>query len=275
MSGTALDHVGVVGRDLAALAAAYRRLGFTLAPLAPVAGGRIQNRCVMLREGYLELMAVAPGGTSTTLERFLARHAGAHVIALAVDDVGLTQDRLRLIGLDTPEPEQSERPIDAADPDGPRARFLHLSVPDQPEARINLIQHLTPRLLWQPHLLAHANHAVGLADVTIAVAAPAETAMRLSRLAGRPVVPDPAGGYALDLSRGRIRLRPAEELDVAPPMITAIAVATDDDNAAIRGIVADNAIPHRTDRETMTIPASSSGGVSLEFRPSSRRRGRT
>lgn len=274
MTGAALDHVGVVGRDLAALADAYRRLGFTLTPLAPAAGGRIRNRCVMLRRGYLELMAVAPGGASATLERFLARHEGAHIIALAIDDIVRAQERFRLIGWPDAAPEQSERPIDAADPDGPRARFTHLPVPEQPEARINLIQHQTPRLVWQPRFLAHANHAVGLDDVTIAVAAPAETAMRFSRLAGRPVVPDPAGGYALDLARGRIRLLPAERLAVAPPRITAISLCTDDDTAAVRRIVADHAIPHRIDAGVVTVPPEAAGGVSLQFHPFQIRNGR-
>ncbi len=73
----ALDHIGVVGGDLAALAAQYERLGFSLTPRALTADGRIANRCVMLRQGYLELMALAPGGSSATVARMLARHAGA------------------------------------------------------------------------------------------------------------------------------------------------------------------------------------------------------
>ena len=90
----ALDHVGVVGHDLAALAAQYERLGFTLTPRALAGGGRIANRCAMLRQGYLELMALAPGGSSATVARMLARHAGAHIIALAVDDEAATIARL-------------------------------------------------------------------------------------------------------------------------------------------------------------------------------------
>ena len=75
MTAPTLDHVGVVASDLAALAAAYGRLGFTLTPLARYADGRIGNRCVMLRSAYIELLAVVdPNARSATLERFLARY---------------------------------------------------------------------------------------------------------------------------------------------------------------------------------------------------------
>ena len=75
MTAPALDHVGVVANDLAALTTAYERLGFTLTPLARYADGRIGNRCVMLRSAYIELLAVVdPNACSATLERFLARY---------------------------------------------------------------------------------------------------------------------------------------------------------------------------------------------------------
>lgn len=264
-----LDHVGVVGHDLAALATQYERLGFTLTPRALGGGGRIANRCVMLRHGYVELMALAPGGTSATLERFLARHAGAHIITLAVEDEAATLARLRRAGIDCPGVEPLERPIDAAAPDGPCARFAHLPVPEQPEARVNLIRHLTPELLWQERFLHHANHAVVLAEVILAVPAPAESAARLSRLAGRPVVPDPAGGYALDLSRGAIRLLAADALDMPPPVLASIiglTLCTDDANAAVVRLLTKAALPHRIEAGAVVVAPECAGGVALRFR---------
>ena len=65
-----LDHAGIVGADLGALARAFTGLGFTLTPRVAHASGRTANRCVMLRDGgYLELMAVVPGQSSATLDR--------------------------------------------------------------------------------------------------------------------------------------------------------------------------------------------------------------
>ena len=101
-----LDHVGIVGSDLDVLAQAFSGLGFSLTPVAPHASGRTANRCVMLRDGgYLELMATVPGQSSATLERFLARGPGAHILALEVADeaaavgqVASRGDRERSVG---------------------------------------------------------------------------------------------------------------------------------------------------------------------------------
>jgi hypothetical protein len=263
----ALDHVGVVGHDLAALATQYERLGFMLTPRALAGGGRIANRCVMLRHGYLELMALTQGGRSATLERMLARHAGAHIIALAVDDAAATIARLYRAGIDCPAAEQSERAIDAAEPSGPHARFLHLPVPEQPEARLNLIRHLTPELLWQERFLRHPNHAVALEEIVLAVPVPAESAARFSRLAGRPVVPDRAGGCALLLPRGSIRLLPPEGFEAKPvvPSIVGITLRTDDARAAITRVLAAAAIPHEVMDGVVSTQPNASGGVALRF----------
>jgi hypothetical protein len=268
--GAVLDHVGVVGRDLAVLAVGYERLGFTLTPRALAGGGRIENRCVMLRQGYLDLMALAPGGHSATLERMLARHEGAHIIALGIEDEDATRARLALAGIDCPGVEQSTRPIDAVAPNGPMARFALLPVPEQPEARINLVHHLTPALLWQDRFLAHANHAVALDEVVLAVPSPADSAARFSRLAGRPVAPDPAGGYALDLARGTIRLLPAEAWETPAPVPSTVAVTlrTDDGNAAVLRCLADGAVAYRQQNDIVTVAAACAGGVAVRFRPS-------
>ena len=96
VSSFALDHVGVVTRDLVALAGRYERLGFTLAPLARQSDGRIGNRCVMLHGAYIELLAVVdPSARSATLDRFLARYAGIHILAFAIDDPQAELRRLR------------------------------------------------------------------------------------------------------------------------------------------------------------------------------------
>ncbi len=134
MSTTALEHVGVVTRDLATLAEQYERLGFALTPLARQTDGRIGNRCAMLRQGYIELLAVVdPNARSATLEAFLARYAGIHILAFAVEDAQAECARLRRAGFDNPVVSQFDRAIDDAEPNGLRARFEVIQLPDQPE----------------------------------------------------------------------------------------------------------------------------------------------
>lgn len=262
-----LDHVGVVGRDLDALTATFETLGFHLTPFARHAGGRTGNRCVMLRHGYIELMAVLPGGASATLERFLGRHAGAHILAFGMTDEAAALARLRRVLADVAEPVATERLVDEADPDGPRARVVVLAPPDRPEARYLLVRHLAPEVLWQDRFLHHPNGAEALTEVIVLSLHPAETAAALSLLAGRPVLPDPLGGYALPLPVGRVRVLPsAGPLGLSdapkPPCIAALTIATHDRNNSLRRLLQDRGIPYAERGEAVLVQA---GGVALRF----------
>ena len=274
MSGAAsLDHVGIVGSDLPNLAVAFERIGFCLTPSARHAGGRTGNRCAMLRDGgYLELVAVLPGGASATLERFLARHAGAHIAALTIADPAAEAVRLERAGVMPVSVADTDRAVDDADPAAPHARFTLVMPPDQPEGRFLLVCQRTPELLWQERFLHHPNHAAGLVAVALAVTDPAETACRLSRLAGRPMLPDPLGGYALDLPRGTVRLLSVEACaalfpgtePASAPSIAGVAVATDDGNAAIGRVVEQAGLPYRRDDAAVVLHVA---GVGLRFVP--------
>jgi hypothetical protein len=201
---TGLDHVGIVVRDRAEGVAAWAALGFA------VAGGRI-----MLGQGYLELLADDPARPSATLARFLAQGEGAHVLSLRVDDARAACVRLARSGLKA-EPLAADRPADPARPDGPRACFLRVPLTDA-DPRLQLIEHQTPELVWQRRFLTHPNGAAALAGVTFGAADPAAMAARLSRVAGRPVVPA-AGGYRLALPQGEVDILQGE----GPPRITRI-----------------------------------------------------
>jgi hypothetical protein len=200
-----LDHVGIVGVDLDALAQAFSRLGFLPTPTAAHASGRTANRCVMLRDGgYLELMATVPGKHSATLDRFLAQGPGAHILALEVEDEGATLDRLRRAGV-TGDVSLTERD---ADQPGTKVRFALIMPPDASDGRMLLIRHLTRDLLWRPDNVVHQNYAVALTEVVYATDTPAITMTRLARLTGRPAEPDALGGYRIPLRRGLLRIMP-------------------------------------------------------------------
>ena len=284
-----LDHVGIAGSDLAALSAAFERLGFKLTPVARHSGRRTPegpivpfgtgNRCAMLHEGYLELIAIVdPEHFTNSLEFSLARYAGLHIVALGIDDEAANLARMRAAGIDIPGIAYLERPVDDADPQGPQARFARLLLPDAPEGRIFLIRHLTPEAIWQERFLSHPNHAVALNEVVIVSASPAETATRFSRLAGLAATPDPAGGFRLVLPRGQIRMLSPEILRaVFPavaipslPFVAGIAIATDDGNAAIRRHVAEQHIAHRVLPTGILIDPVAAGGAAILVRPGRR-----
>lgn len=275
MSATALDHVGIAGPDLDALAAAYERLGFRLTPPAqhhapgpdlvvrPIGTG---NRCAMLRQGYLELIAVIdPALPSNTLDRFLARYHGLHIIAFAIEDPEAELARLRAAGIAIAGIAWLERPVEA--PGGPAtARFARLPMPDAPEGRIQLIRHLTPELLWQPDLLDHPNCAVALEEVTLVVADPAASADRFARLVGGAATPT-ADGLVITLPTGQVRFTAGEPYPgvTAPalPFIAGATIRTDDGGAAIRRIAG---AAGRETTDGFLVPPAEAGGATLIFR---------
>jgi hypothetical protein len=63
--------------------------------------------------------------------------------------------------------------------------------------------------VWQPRWLTHANGAVGLASLTIAVADVDEAAARFARFTGRAAMPV-EGGQTIALDRGRLDLVTAD-----------------------------------------------------------------
>ena len=185
VSSVALDHVGVVTRDLAALARQYERLGFTLTPLARQTDGRIGNRCAMLRQA---ISSCLPSSTRMPpVPRWIASLHAMPASTFWRSPSTTRRPRSRgcsRAGVEAPAVGHFDRAIDDPDPAGPRARFALIQLPDQPEGRINLVHHLTPEALWQERFLRHANNAAALDEVTVVVAQPAETAARFSRLVG-------------------------------------------------------------------------------------------
>lgn len=292
-TAVAIDHVGVAARDLGPMAAAYERLGFALSPVAQQSGRRRPdlpvekygsgNRCAFLRHGYIELIAILdPALYDNTLNAFLARYPGMHILALAMEDPEANLARLRGAGLDIPGIAWLERPVEAG---GPIAKFARLPFPDPPEGRIQLIRHLTPELVWQERWMDHANKAEALEEVILSAAEPAETAARLSRLSGLAVEPDPAGGFLLRLPGAaraagpfapvmetRVRILTEAALPTVLPGVTAAAspfmagmvIRTSDRGAAARRVMA--GLPVEEVPGGVLVPPALAAGAAILFR---------
>ena len=236
---TGIDHVAVVAADLDACAADWARLGFALTPRAVHRDGAgvttgTGNVCAMLRQGYVEILAVVDAAKpSGTLARFLSHYAGIHILSLAVDDEEAALARLGRAGFETAI-ARSER-------EG--ARFARLPL-GEADPRLQLIRHETPELVWREEFLTHPNHAVALEEVVVVDDPAARFAARLARAAGVPLGPDRATGYALKMGAGMVRvLQPEEAASVFPglavghlPCIAGISLRTDDGCAAVAGM---------------------------------------
>ena len=295
MSGgvDSLDHIGIVVPDLEAAAAAFRGLGFELTPLqqqagplehgGPVVRWGSANHCAMLEQGYLELIGIVDRALyDNELGRFLARYPGIHILALGVADAEAAVTRLRHSGFVTARVRPMQRPV--ATPEGiSEVRFKRVPLEAAPEGRIQLIEHLTPELMWQDHLLDHPNRVVALTETVLCVADVAEAADRFRRLAGiAPLRHGTARIFAF--AAGRLVLCDPASLgdfmtDLTPPTLpwfAGFSVATDDGNASVRRILLHNRIAFAEHGSgDIVVPAASACGAACRFQPhppSSRRR---
>src|SRR3546814_2609377 len=97
------------------------------------------NRCVMLREGYLEfLTAVSQSELARQFRTATARHVGLHLVALSVGDWQAAQARLASNDFRPNDPVHLARPVEDEDGKLREARFTVLRVPPEamPEGRI-------------------------------------------------------------------------------------------------------------------------------------------
>jgi hypothetical protein len=132
--------------------------------------------------------------------------------------------------------------------------------------------------------MTHANGAVALEGAVLAAAEPADTAARLSRLAGLPVRTDPLGGFRLVLPGAAgaagprspamptaLRVLPPAAVPrlfpgVAPPALPSVvgmAVRTGDRAASARRVLA--GLPVVETPEGPTVPPELAGGAALVF----------
>ena len=198
-----LDHVGVAVKNLDRGRDAYARLGFRLTarsfhsgsrtPGAPVETWGSGNHCAMFREGYLEVIGLTDDQKYSSVKDMVARYEGLHIVAIGWGKADAARDEMLARGVPVDAPRSLER--DAAfglrDEHTRRARFRNCFVDRQKfsEARFLYIEHLTPEVLWQPHLLEHPNGAVAIEEVFFASEEPNATAQKLAAL-----LPSPARG---------------------------------------------------------------------------------
>jgi hypothetical protein len=191
-----VDHIAHFVPHIDSASAALERAGFTLTPFSEQshrveAGGPLTpagsgNRCVMLREGYLEFLTPT-GDTAIArqLRTAIQRYTGVHLIALGTTAPDADHARLQKQGF-APLPAVALQREIGTNAGIETARFTVVRVPPgtMAEGRIQYCQQHTPDLLWQPRWLDHANRARGLAAVILCVEDAQEAAQRYARYTG-------------------------------------------------------------------------------------------
>jgi hypothetical protein len=209
-----LDHVAHFVPDLGAAARVAESLGFRVTPesahRAQGAPAGTSNRCIMLEEGYIEILAPTLDTPHARRTRdYMARYDGVHLACFGSPQAEAEHRRLGEHGFE-PEPLVSlERTLEG----GGRVRFKVVYVPPakMPEGRVQYVEQLTPAAIWNQANLAHANGVTGLKAIYVVADDPAETAARWARFSG--LMPIPEGALVrLDCTRGRVFVGTREEL---------------------------------------------------------------
>jgi hypothetical protein len=211
-----LDHVGHFVRDAEAASRALQRCGFAPTPTSiqvntdPDGSARptgTGNVTVMLPRGYAEILfKTSDTALSREFDAALEHHAGLHLAAFAVADAETARRRLAENGFRVRDLVRMARPVETATGADTAAFTIARVEPGaMPEGRIQMLTHHTEHTVWQERWLSHANSALGLVDIVIAVENVEEAAPRFARFTGRAAVPTP-GGALLRLDRGGVYL---------------------------------------------------------------------
>jgi hypothetical protein len=205
-----LDHLGHFVPDLDAAAAVWEKLGFKVTPTSvhQVSGkpAGTSNRCVMLDEGYLELLA--PTLDTPHAQRVRDRmklFVGVHLACFGTPDAAAEQRRLADHGFE-PEPVvHLQRKIETGDAVG--FRVVYVPPGKMPEGRVQYCEHLAPEHVWREGYV----NAFRLRAVYVVADEPEEVAARWGRFGG--LLPRPEDGLVrLDTARGRVVIGTREKV---------------------------------------------------------------
>lgn len=225
-----LDHIAHFVPDLDAAGALLDRLGFHATPVSvhQIAGkpAGTSNRCVMLGEGYLEILAPTLDTPHARRVRDqMKRFDGIHLVCYGTPAAEAEHARLAAHGFQPDPLVALSRKIE----DGNEVSFkvVYVAQDRMPECRAQYCEHLTPQLLWTQQTTTHENGATGLAAAYLVADDPAAVAARWAEFSG--LLPSRDDGLVrLDTARGTIFIGSRDSLskwiENAPPAPSVAAI---------------------------------------------------
>ena len=183
---TGIDHVAVVVDELESAIESYSRAGFTV-----VRGGKhpigTHNALIAFADGsYLELIAFLKPGTGHRWQAALEKGSGIVDFCMSTDDLAADVESMRRAGAKVGDPFSLTRDR----PDGYHLSWV-LATPEPPfSGQLPfLIKDETPRDERVPRERSHANGAIGIPTLAIAVEDPGMSSRYYARVLGRPGAP--------------------------------------------------------------------------------------
>lgn len=200
-----IHHPGLIAQDIEAAVAQFEKLGFMFTPLSihriavkpneePVYFG-VGNRNAIFEKNFLEILGVidpqrwsqitkAQRGPFDIDER-LRLYQGLHIMHFGADDIEVVRARFKREGIESSDVARVQRAVDT--PEGEkimRALAIHFPRGANPEALMQVAQHLTPDLALQPRYMQHRNGAKSLTEVIVCSQAPKDLAAKYARYSG-------------------------------------------------------------------------------------------
>lgn len=201
-----LDHVSHFVPSLDAAGALLAKLGFAVTPVSAQVTQQgpagTSNRCVMLRDGYLEFLApTADTPNAKRMRASMRRYRGAHLVCFGTPAAEEEHARLARHGF-APQPlVHLERKVER----GMKVRFsvVRAAPGKMPEGRVQYVQQLVPKAIWRTAHLRHRNGVAALAAAYVVASNPARAAARWARFMG--AIPRREGKLAcLETERGKV-----------------------------------------------------------------------
>jgi hypothetical protein len=259
-----VDHVGVLGPDIDALVAQYRRLGFRVVGPAELTGIGADGNAVslgqesahvMFADTYIELTAVTAPSPEHHLTKFLAGPAGLRIVILRAGDIDAAHLSCARAALQPTTVAVASRKVEYGRPGTAHFRWFALPAARFPEALVGFVQHDTCDTVFQNEVTAHDNGATGLSRLFLTDDALPE---RFAPLAA------PEGGTVID-TRPRVAMDALFATDVsACPPFAGIGLAVADMLATCRWLDR-NRVPCREVDEGVVVSPEHGGGVGLLF----------
>lgn len=282
-----IDHLVLPARDLAAQAAFFSRLGFTV-------GGRnrhpwgTENHIVQFDGTFLELITVgadaaipshAPCSFSFgqhVSDTLAAGREGLSMLVLDSADSAADAHWFTQSGIGGFEPFFFERK--GMRPDGTPVHvaftLAFAKSEAMPEPAFFVCQHHFPEAFWNPDMQRHTNGVTGVQSLTLVTPQPEAAAAFLGRFAGgaKERLPDgvrhPAASAGVDIlsaqaATARFGADPVFERQSAGHF-AAITFAVQDIAALLDGL-AEAGIPHRQEAALVVVPSGEAFGVLLAF----------
>lgn len=182
-----LDHVSHFVPDLVKAGALLESLGFAVTPLSAQVTqdgpAGTANRCVMLRDGYLEFLTpTAATPNAGRMRASMKRYRGVHLVCFGTPTAAEEHARLERNGFAPQPPVHLERKVER----GMSARFsvVRAAPGKMPEGRVQFVQHLAPEAIWRPQHLRHRNGVSAVSAAYVVASDPVRAAARWARFIG-------------------------------------------------------------------------------------------